>query len=672
MRKENLSPEIGCMSKVVIDLVLNNEPRTATMMAGWDLELARQKTLFFTQPATFLCHLNTAVSTLDSAFARGGVETRKRSTSYLLGIADSLNSIVELGYNLQSQELHGPSVLAERDVTKARALCQNMLSRWETVAPDDVRECLREVEAEDLAVNKGDNLFVGWAKDWQANTGNDPYHTVSEFLKCFSALYSPDMYYPALFLAREDGKTATQFFNDYGLQAARCRKIGSLGGTTNPVIAVLGEDDLDGFGNVWGQQAADFIRLFPNKWHEVRRRIAREQVDLGMPDDWAATRFTEWVVADAMLALRSVFLLRGLGRVSFQLRPDWHDDEEKLILAGASTHAALAERVRQFDDVLLDGAGEPYVSLVRARLGKPNNHFKVACTSQVALNVVKAFNAGYHGKYPDALKERLLTNMTLSYDVPQMVASSLAIEEGIQEYERRTGERVDEGQGGSVVTSMIGRFNDSIRSYRINTLFSALPEESPFRSSVANPVSIKTLEDPAINNPEFIALMKQAGIDFEPCIEEDAIDHAGTLLTKRVVVLLRSSYGCKKIRILTASKRKFHQNVDLLGVPFSTDFGNIQRMSIGLAKADQLKIERWETIGDGMNPDGTPAAGSVWEKREAVLRRIWPGWAKAYEASGLMPDEYLKAPYVRATLDQFIAYWAENVSRAKMWRERIS
>ena len=92
------------------------------------------------------------------------------------------------------------------------------------------------------------------------------------------------------------------------------------------------------------------------------------------------------------------------------------------------------------------------------------------------LNTVRSFNAGYSEAYPDAVKERMFTNVTLSYEVPQMYAASMATENGIRDYEKRTGEKVDDGEGGSVVTSMIGRFNDAIRDYRVKAILAALPE----------------------------------------------------------------------------------------------------------------------------------------------------------------------------------------------------
>jgi len=365
-----------------------------------------------------------------------------------------------------------------------------------------------------------------------------------------------------------------------------------------------------------------------------------------------------------------VFLLEGLGRVAFQLRPDWHTKEELLTRAGGEIYARLCGRMGEFDAILLDGVGEPFKTITAHRVGKSNNHFKVACTSQVALNVVHAFNAGYHPRYPDALKERMFTNMTLSYEVPQMVAASLATENGIKDYVARTGEKVDDGNGGSVVTSMIGRFNDAVRIYRVETLLNAIPAGSPLRDSI-KPAAIKTLEDPVLTGAEFRAAMAAAGVEFDPAAEEDAIDHAASLLTKRAAVILRNTFGLPRTRLLTASKRKFHQNTDLLDVPFSTDFGNIQRMYLDLLKSGDAKVGSWKTLFDDMNADGTPAAGSAWDKREKTLRRIWPDWANAYQVDGVSPDDYLNTIYVPPTLTQFIGFWEENVARAKAAREAL-
>lgn len=655
-------------SQVIVDLILERDPRVKSMMPGWAVEVARQKLLFFTKPCEFPSRLASIALALDEAFPCGNLENRANSIAFLLGVADSLNSIVELHHNLQNTNLHGTEILPESTVATCYSASARLLEDWEQADSNAARAVLDCFKTEDLAVNKGDNLFIAWAKDWEKRTGIDPYSSTGEFLKCFKELYQPSTYYVKLFLAWENGETKTQFFNDYGLHAARCRKIGSLGGTTNPAIAVMGEDDLDGKGNIWGEEATKFITRTPNKWREVRKVIAREQIAKGEADDWGATAFTEWVVVDAMLGLRSIFLLKNLGRVAFQLRPDWHCEEKKLAYAGGEIYARLGERMKVFDDILLAGAGEPYESIAAPRIGKPNNHFKISCTSQVALNIVRAFNAGFHPEYPDAIKERMFTNMTLSYDVSQMVASSLAVEEGLAEYERRTGEKVGDGQGGSVVTSMIGRFNDAIRCYRVEKLLAALPDDSKFKTEI-KPAAVKALTDAPLNTEEFKAELAKAGIEFDPEAEEDAIDHAGTLATKRAVIHLENKCGLKRTRLLTASKRKFHQNTDLLDVPFSTDFGNIQRMWLDIQKSGGLEITSWKTLYEGMNPDGTPAAGSIWEKRSHVLARIWPDWVKAFDPEGVAPEDYINTCYVPPTLEQFTNFWFENIARAKAARE---
>lgn len=635
------------------------------MMPGWDIELAAQKTLFMTRPADFPGLVSAVSSLLDAAYKAECCATRRRCISYLLSIAESLGSPVELHHNLQSKALHGSSLLSDKDAASLRKSAVDMLLAWEKVDKAAAAAVLSEINMEDIAINKGDNLFGTWGRNWQKQTGRDPYGSISDYLECFTKLYDPELYYPELYFVREEGKTSTQFFNDYGMQAARCRRIGSLGGTTNPAIAVMGEDDLSGAGNIWGEEATAFIKSKTNKWNEIRKVIAAEQIKRSEADDWGATAFTEWVVVDAMLGLRSIFLLRGLGRVAFQLRPDWHLEEKKLTYAGGSIYAQLGKRVSVFDDILLEGAGEPYAAVTKARVGKANNHFKIACTSQVALNVVRAFNAGQHPVFSDAVKERMFTNVTLSYEVPQMMAASLATENGIKDYMERTGEKVDDGQGGSVVTSMIGRFNDAVRIYRIKDLLAALPEGDERKESM-NPSSYKTLEDPALTDPAFVKAVRDGGVDFDPEAEEDAIDHAASLLTKRTEVILKNKYGLKRTRLLTASKRKFHQNTDLLDVPFSTDFGNIQAVYL---KEMPLKIKNWRTITDDMNPDGTPKAGTDWATRHEILLKIWPEWKAVWEEDGVKPEDYAGKIYVKPTLDQFIGFWTENVARANKARE---
>lgn len=642
----------------IVNLVLGKDTRIQGMMPGWDLELARQKLLFFTAPAQFGRVLTEVERALSEAVADADCGLRERVISFMLGVAESLSSPVELDHNLCRKQWYADEALRPSTAASLANEASAAVKRWAGMDSSAFASVMARIKAEDLAANKGDNLFAGWGKKWEAENGRDPYASIDDYLACFGDLYARDKFYPSLYFARENGLTKTQFFNDYGMQAARCRRVGSLGGTTNPVIAVIGEDDMSGIGCMWGEEASNFICQFPNKWHEVRRRIAQEQVSGEHPDDWAAVRFTEWVVVDAMLGLRSIFLLRGLGRVAFQLRPDWHDDEKKLTYAGGEIYKRLCERVRHFDEILLEGTDDRYKALAAPRVGKSNNHFKIACTGQAALNVVRSFNAGRSEAFPDAIQERMFTNVTLSYEVPQMYAAVMATEDGIREYERRTGETVDDGEGGSVVTSMIGRFNDAIRDYRVRALLAVLPESSEFRK--IEPASVKKLTDASVNSPEFVAAVGAAGVTFEPEAEEDAIDRAGTLCTKRVVILLENA-GFERTRILTASKRNFAQNTELLDVPFSTDFGNIQRMYLDLMPLD---VPNWKTLYDDMAADGCPAPGSIWAKRHEILSRIWSDWAKVFEIDGIKPADYASAIYVGPTLKQFLGMWQENVSRA--------
>lgn len=657
-----MSQAVNANAEVILNLVRDADERTRGMMPGWDLELARQKMLFFTTPAEFPAAFEAVSRGLSATFSAGNGVARERAISFMLGVAESLLSPVELDHGLRSRRIHGGEIMSENAAAGFQRAAADMVRGWAKTDSQAFLSVTAQIKREDIAINKGDNLFAGWAIKWEEDNGRNPYTSVDDYLACFGALYQRGMYYPDQYFAREEGLTKTQFFNDYGLQAARCRRMGSLGGTTNPAIAVMGEDDMSGIGNIWGQAATDYICSYPNKWHEVRKVIAKEQIAGGHPDDWGATKFTEWVVVDAMLGLRSVFLLKGgLGRVAFQLRPDWHSDEKKLTYLGGEVYDILCKRVKLFDDILLDGANEVFAKTAGKRVGKSNNHFKIACTGQAALNVVRSFNAGLSEAYPDALKERMFTNVTLSYEVPQMYASEMATNNGIADYEKRTGEKVDDGEGGSVVTSMIGRFNDAIRDYRVKAIIAALPGSSKFKS--IDPASVKKLTDPSVNNAEFIAEANAAGMAFDPEVEEDAIDRAGTLCTKRVVMLLEKNEGLKRTRILTASKRNFFQNTELLDVPFSTDFGNIQHMFM---KSMPLEIKSWKTIYDDMDTNGFPVAGTVWAKREATLRRIWPDWGKVFDSpDGVQPSEYENAIYVQPTLKQFIGMWNTNVERAR-------
>ena len=98
-------------------------------------------------------------------------------------------------------------------------------------------------------------------------------------------------------------------------------------------------------------------------------------------------------------------------------------------------------------------------------------------------------------------------------------------------------------------------------------------------------------------------------------------------------------------------------------MPFSTDFGNIQRMYLDVMP---LEIDDWKTLPRDMDADGFPTAGKIWASRNDTLKRIWPDWEKVFNSTdGVAASEYEDTIYVAPTLKQFIGMWNDNVARAK-------
>jgi hypothetical protein len=126
-------------------------------------------------------------------------------------------------------------------------------------------------------------------------------------------------------------------------------------------------------------------------------------------------------------------------------------------------------------------------------------------------------------------------------------------------------------------------------------------------------------------------------------------------------MLIEKSGLLPHAKILTASKRNFFQNTELLDVAFSTDFGNIQRMYLDLVP---LEVDNWNSIYEYMDENGNPVPGSLWAKRSEVLGRIWPDWDRAFEVGAVKPEDYAAASYLVPTLTQFLGMWNENVARA--------
>lgn len=414
------------------------------------------------------------------------------------------------------------------------------------------------------------------------------------------------------------------------------------------MIATLGEDDI------------------PRKWAPVRRRIAEQQLREGKDDEWAGTTFTEEVVVNAMLGQRPVFLLEGLGRVAFQLRTDKHEDLDYLLTEGPEIYQRLCARLRPVDEIFLEGADELYRRLSQGRIGHSNNHFKVSVTGRVGLRVLREFNAGSN-KYG----VRLYTNATVTHDLSQIAASVDATMEGIRAYQERTGQQVAEEttEGGSVVTSMMGRFLDAMRQERIEILLNALDES--LRNEIKPQIGKSTLlTDPILNNERVINALRDRGVEFQPEVEEKAVRDFATLITKMSIIYAVKKYGWQVgNRILSASKRNFEQNTDLENeVRYSTDFGDIQALSIGReynTNSEPLKGFSWDT--------GLPVAdeNNRWWQVYQTLQRMYPDAERYFRTDGIPPEEWMQQRYNQATWQQFTDKWWFNCKRARMCIELL-
>lgn len=639
----------GLLSKF-LDLLREEDERIKDFALEYDyVRLANQKLIFLTTPEEYRSIKGDLISTLMEEYARSSERRLRENISlFLLWWADSLSSPVELDHNLRRRELHGGSVLEEEEVDPDEII--SVLERLSSIDGGKTeRDLLSYLKNYTYSVNSAreNNLFREWAERWGAHEGRDPFGSYRDFIDHRRELFRT-CYYKDLYFSWREGRTITQFFNDYGEQADDCRKIGSLGGTTNPVIATFGEDDL------------------PGKWALARRRIAEAQASDGFPDDEAATIFTELVVTNAMIGLRSIFLLEGLGRVSFQLRPDKHEDLDYLLREGPEIYMRLCRRMKAVDDILLDGANQIYREMAKDRIGLSNNHFKVSITGPVGLRVLREFNAG-NNRYG----LRLFTNATVTHDLPQIFASIESTIEGIREWERKTGKEAIEGEGGSVVTSMLGRFVDGKRLDRVEELLGYLDEGDPLGKEIRSRFeSIRSLLDPPLSSQEFVRKLRDKGVDFDPKAEEDAVRAFAIILTKSATMMAIKRYG-ERIgnRMLSAAKRFFQQNIDLENEHrYSTDFGDIQAQCLDyryIPRERRFEGFDWETCLP------VEDEGNIWWRRLSVIRRIFPDADKYLNPGGIKPEDYMKERYTRATITQFISKWDLNVARAGICRELL-
>lgn len=631
----------------LLDLVERRDPRVDDLLGDEPVRIAAVKLLFMTTPDEYRALAEALRGDLQRRYERADQQGRFHLLRFGLEWTDSLHAPVDGDHNLTSADLHGDSVLTDAELIEEQRANRALVRELAQVDPTVAERLLADRREYAFAINsaKGVNLFKKWAERWQEKNGVDPFGSLESYLDHRSELFSRGNYYTDLYFARRAGNSITQFFNDYSEQADDCRKLGSVGGTTNPVIATFGEDDL------------------PTKWGEARRMLAERQRREDRDSEWAATAFTELVVFNAQIAQRGVFLLEGLGRISFQLRPDKADDADYLLAETPEIYARLCERLRRVDEILLDGADPLYRERAEPRFGASNNHFKVSVSGLAALRVLRELNAG-----TNRLKTRLYTNATVTHDLSQIAAALDATFAGIADWQKQTGEPVveDEGDFGSVVTSMMGRYVDGMRGLRIQALLDALGKDHPLHAELAGKVTPKSsLAQPPLNDPKLVAALAERGVEFRPEQEEDAIRNVATLVTKKAIHYGEAKHGPKRgNRILSASKRFFAMNTDLENEHrYATDFGDIQAQSIGVAY--QPKPNRLAEIDP---KTGLPwrDANNVWWQRLEELRRIFPDAQRHFTPDGIPPEEWIKQPYNAGTMKEFTTKWWLCVERARL------
>lgn len=631
----------------LLDLVERRDPRVADLLAEEPARIAALKLLFFTTPDEYRQLAETLRRVLHTRYVAAQPRRQLDLLRFALEWTDSLNSPVDLDHNLANRDLHAGRVLSEQEVRSEQDFNRIVLAELAQAEPEIAEQLLADRCDYAMSVNsaKGQNLFRAWAERWQTATGRDPFASLDSYLDHRAELFARGNYYTDLYFSRRAGTSITQFFNDYGEQADDCRRVGSAGGTTNPVIATFGEDDL------------------PAKWGEARRKLAERQQSENRDVEWAATAFTELVVFNAQLGQRGVFLLEGLGRISFQLRTDKADDADYLLAETPEIYARLCDRLAGIDAILLEGADPLYRKRAGGRLGVSNNHFKVSVSGPVALRLLREMNAGNN-----RLNTRLYTNATVTHDLSQIVAALDATQQGIADWQQKTGEPVveDDGDFGSVVTSMMGRYVDGMRGLRIRALLDALGSDHPLHRALADKVTPKSsLAKPPLNDPKLVAALAERGVDFRPEEEEDAVRNIATLITKKAVHYAETKYGPERgNRILSASKRFFAMNTDLENeVRYATDFGDIQAQS--LEATYQPNPARLA----GLDPEtGLPREDpdSFWWRRLEELRRIFPDAERYFTNDGIPPEQWIQQPYNAGTMKEFTKKWWLCVDRARL------
>ncbi len=313
-RLENeIEQELSAKRSISLDHLLQ-------MIETGQAEEAADALIFFAAPSDLGQHLQTLTKMLDSRFAGGSAELRKRCLSFLSHLILGLNSLLPL-WNLQNGELHANDALTGAEIKAEAQAHRHTLDEWESLAPSAANNLLREWQRHARA-----RFTAEQAAEPEGLAERLVGASIGEYLDNMAAAVqqSHSAKMAELLL---DGHGRTELGNDYAAFLKYTMYLGASFVTTNPVLV----------GIAWD---AD-----PDHWDPVMDELVSANSEAG-PEALARLATLEVVLANMRL-LRPIFLLtKGrMGCVSLQVNPKRHGDADGMIADATTIYQDLRARL---------------------------------------------------------------------------------------------------------------------------------------------------------------------------------------------------------------------------------------------------------------------------------------------------------------------------------------
>jgi hypothetical protein len=632
----------------------------------------------FTHPSNFKERTTKVIEKLNNIYPELKESVKKSLVKNLLYLAIAIDGGYELNLNLKDEKRHKEKILKEEDLKYVFDNLLQFLKEFEMKEKEIFENSIREEKERLSKILSGKGLFGYMLRELKD-------FNVSKFLEIFTNFNKKSN----LKKLREESEGLIGV--DYGIGVREARILwGADLVMMNPTLALLALNEDD-----------ELKEMFNRMLKEKKGKLSQEEL---------VREATKIAGFKARLALRSVFLLKGRGKVSFQVNPRTYNQPEKLERDIRILHKEFNEECLKYDEGLF--LEEVLTEKeIKERKGKSHVFYKVDGSNksiygeiekllleQISSNKFDISEGDSNGVLERVLADGMNCNVTVAGFLTDGLYSFFCQIRGHSKA-RKKGIPTTH----SIITKMGGRVEAALRWIAIQKLYNSLKEKNNPKAEEV--LEIKFAENGSIDQMWVRELAKEAGFVLpEEISSKDYKKYRGKIFpTDSAICIIGEAISKRSHRII--SDLKNHPILKTQGVledetgdlqasmrpPYKDRFSHVEEL-VGIYAQGHfpniaLEIEKREKFEISKNNIEKPAPpekieelynsiisedfAKVYEVDESLKKvlQYFKIYREEYGEKGIKIEEFCKHPFAQQTL--FGKYLGEKIPETEEEKDKI-